>query len=205
MRRFVAFLLLSGLLVIPAVAQNRSGGLDGRGFVGPGFRAGGLRRFPHGGFFPRNRFVDSGTRGYWPDDTVGWNSLDYVYPNPGYGDLSYVPAGTDIHHGYGYTPPAPAAPPKVTDYRGPDQICPQSKGKRLYRIAIPVGERGRNRKVQLTYQDNLWLAREYWYSKGILNFVTLEGEQKQTPVSSIDREITLQLNRECDVNFQLPR
>ena len=109
------------------------------------------------------------------------------------------------YQGYGYTPPAPPAPPKVTDYRGPDQICPQAKGKRLYRIAIPVGERGRNRKVQLTYQDNLWVAHEYWYSKGILNFVTLEGEQKQTPVSSIDREITLQLNRECDVNFQFPR
>jgi hypothetical protein len=196
MRRFVPFLLLGGLFVIPAVAQSRSGGLSGRGVAGPGFRGDGSRRFPRGDFFPGNRFVGSGIPGYWSDDTVGWESPDYVYTNP---------ADTGIYCGNGYTPPAPAAPAKVTDYRGPDQICPETKGKRLYRIAIPAGEPGRNRKAQLTYQNNLWVAREYSYSKGILNFVTLEGEQRQTPISSVDRALTLQLNRECDVNFEFPK
>jgi hypothetical protein len=41
--------------------------------------------------------------------------------------------------------------------------------------------------------------------KGIINFVTQEGEQKQTPVSSIDSAITLQLNRECGLNFEFPK
>jgi len=204
MRRFLPFLLLGGFLVIPALAQSRGGGFNGRGFVGHGFRADGLRRFPYGGFFPGDRSVGFGVPGYWPEDSMGWDTPDYVYTKPGYDYLNYGPADTGIYYGYGYTPSAPARP-KVTDYRGPDQICPPTKGKRIYRIAIPAGEPGRNRKVQLTYQDNLWVAHEYWYTNGILNFVTLEGEQKQTPVSSIDRAITLQLNRECDVNFQLPR
>jgi hypothetical protein len=200
MRRFVQFLLLGGLLVIPAVAQRGGGGFYGRGVVGPGFRADGLRRFPYGGFFPGNRFVGFGVPGYWPEDSVGWDSPDNVGGNPDYGYLSYGPAYTNICYGCGYTPSAPATPPKVTDYRGPGLICPQTNGKRLYRIAIPAGEPGRNR-----YQDNIWVAHDYWYTKGILNFVTQEGEQKQTPVSSIDSAITLQLNRECGLNFQFPK
>ena len=197
MRRFVQVLLLGGLLVIPAVAQRGGGGFHGRGVVGPGFPADGLRRFPYGPFFPGNRF---GNPGYWPDDSVGWDSPDNVYTNPAYGNLNYGPADTNIYYGYGYPPSAPAAPPKVTDYSGPGLICPQTTGKRLYRIAIPAGEPGRNR-----YQDNIWVARDYWYMKGIINFVTQEGEQKQTPVSSIDSAITLQLNRECGLNFQFPK
>ncbi len=137
-----------------------------------------------------------GIPGYSPDDAVGWDSPGYDYTNSGYGCLRDGPADSNIVYGYGYTPPAPPAPAKVTDYSGPDQTCPQSNGKRLYRIAIPADEPGRSHKVHMTYQDNLWVTREYWYTEGIFNFVTLEGEQKRTPVSSVDRAITLQLNRE---------
>jgi hypothetical protein len=34
--------------------------------------------------------------------------------------------------------------------------------------------------------------------------VTLQREEKQVPLSSIDRALTLQLNRERSVAFQLP-
>jgi hypothetical protein len=157
-----------------------------------------LRRFPHEGFFPGNRFVGFGIPGYWPDDSVGRDSPDYVYTNPDYGYLSYGPADTNIGYGSGYTPPAPAAPPKVTDYSGPGLICPQTNGKRLYRIAIPAGKPSQ-------YQDNIWVAHDYSHTNGILNFVTQQGEQKQTPVSSINSAITLQLNRECGVKFEFPK
>jgi hypothetical protein len=199
MRRIVQFLLLGGLLLIPAVAQRGGGGFRGRGVgVGPGVRADGLRRFPYGGFFPGNRFVGFGTPGYWPDDSVGWDSADNFFTDPDYSYLSYGPADTNIYYGYGYTPSAPAAPPKITDYRGPGLICPQTNRKPLYRIAIPAGRPGQ-------YQNNIWVAHDYSYTNRILNFVTQEGEQKQTPVSSIDRAITLQLNRECGLNFQFPK
>ena len=49
---------------------------------------------------------------------------------------------------YGYTPSAPAAPTKVTEYRGPGLICPQTSGKPLYRVAIPAGKPG---QYQLEY------------------------------------------------------
>src|SRR5215471_13990383 len=59
--------------------------------------------------------------------------------------------------------------------------------------------------VKLTYQNNVWLAQDYWYTEGTLNFITLQREQKKTPISSIDRSLTFQLNRDCGLNFQLPR
>jgi len=49
------------------------------------------------------------------------------------------------------------------------------------------------------------VADDYGYSKGILNFLTLEGERKNMPVGSIDRVLTLQVNRECGVNFEFPK
>src|SRR5262245_38460400 len=108
MRRFVQFLLLGGLLVLPAVAQ--SDGFQGPCVVGPGY--------------------------CW----------------------------------YGYTPSAPVAPAKITEYRGPGLVCPQANGKPLWRIAIPAGKPGQ-------YQDNIWVAQDYSYTNGILNFVTQQGEE----------------------------
>jgi hypothetical protein len=126
MRRSVQFLLLGGLLIIPALAQKGGGG------------------------------------------------------------------------GYGYTPSDPAAPPNVTDYRAPGPNCPQTNGNPLYRIASPAGRPGQ-------HQDNIWVTREYRYTKGVLKFVTPEGQEKQMPVGSINRAITLQLNRECGLTFEFPK
>jgi hypothetical protein len=100
--------------------------------------------------------------------------------------------------GYGYTPSSPAAPPSVTDYRTPGPNCPQTNGNPLYRIAIPAGRPGQ-------HQDNIWVTREYRYTKGVLNFVTPEGQEKQMPVGSVNRAITLQLNRECGLTFEFPK
>jgi hypothetical protein len=57
----------------------------------------------------------------------------------------------------------------------------------------------------VTYQNNIFIAQNYWYTPGTLNFITLQGEQKMTPISSIDRATTLQLNSACGLNFQLPQ
>ena len=55
-----------------------------------------------------------------------------------------------------------------------------------------------------TYQDNLLVTHDYWYTEETLNFVTIQEERIETPINSIDRALTRQLNRECGVNFQLP-
>jgi len=202
MRRFVQFLAVTCFLVIPVVAQRGGGGFHGGmggfrggmggfrggmvghggGFVGPGFRGGfnGFRGGFRGGFFPGNRFVYGFP--YWPYYGGGWGYpyAYYGYPYYPYGAYSYPYVYSYPSYDYAYA------------YGGPDQSsCPQANGKPLYLI-------------KLTYQSDVWVVQDYWYTEGTLNFITLQGEQKKTPISSIDRALTFQMNRYCGVVFQLP-
>jgi hypothetical protein len=155
-------------------------GWHGGGFVGPGFRGwGGFR----GGYFPGNRFGVGYGFPYWAYYGAGWG---YPYPYYGY---PYYP-----YSGYSY-PAVNSYPSDNYGYAsgGPEQTsCLQANGKPLYQI-------------KLTYQNDAWLAQDYWYTAGTLNFITLNGEEKKTPISSIDRALTFQLNRDCGLGFRLPR
>ena len=201
MRRFAQFFLVASLLVVPAVAQRGGGGFHGGmgggfrggigahggGFVGPGFRGGfnGFRGRFHGGYFPGNRFVVGFGFPYWPYYGAGWG---YPYAYYGYGYYPY--SAYSYPDAYAYSYPSDAY---GYAYSAPDQTsCPHANGKPLYLI-------------KLTYQNNAWVAQDYWYTEGTLNFITLQGEQNKTPTSSIDRALTFQLNRDCGVIFQLPR
>jgi hypothetical protein len=115
MRRLVQFLLVGCFLLMPAVAQRRGREFHIGGFVGPGFRGDGLRRF-RGGFFPGPgyRFAGFGFPGDWPDYNAGWDSPDYGYTNPDYVYLSNERVYTNPYYEY-----APSAPAKVTVYSGP--------------------------------------------------------------------------------------
>ena len=206
MQRLAQFLLVGCLLVIPAVAQRGGGGFHGGtggfhggmggfrggmggfrggGFVSPGFRGefvnGGFRGF-HGGYFRGNRFV-GGYFPYWPYYYGAYPYYGYTYyPYPTYSypysdTYAYSYPYQDNGYSYGQTG---------------QTSCPQTNGRPLYLI-------------KLTYQDKAWLAQDYSYTPGTLNFVTLQGELNKTPIDSIDRAVTVQLNRECGVNFQLPR
>jgi hypothetical protein len=129
-----------------------------------------------GGYFPGNRFGFP----YRPYYGAGWG---YPYPYYGYPyyaySYPYVYSYPSEENGYAYSEPNQTS-------------CPQANGKPIYLI-------------KLTYQNNAWLAQDYWYTEGTLNFITLQGEQNKTPISSIDRALTFQLNRDCGVAFQLPR
>jgi hypothetical protein len=212
MRRFAQFLLIGCFVVMPGVAQ-RGGGFHGgmgggfrggmgggfhggmgggfRGGMGGGFHGGmggfhgrgfagpGFRGGFHGGYFPRNRFVFGFP--YWGYYGPGWGYHYYGYPYYPYSAYSYPYAYSYQSDNYGYA------------YSGAEQAsCPQVNGKPLYLI-------------KLTYQSNPWVAQDYWYTVGTLNFTTLQGEQNKTPIDSIDRDVTFQLNRECGVVFQFPR
>jgi hypothetical protein len=216
MRRFAQFLLVACFLALSAVAQRGGGGFHGGmgrfhggmggfrgggafrggmggfhggmggihhgGFVGPGFRGGfngGFRGF-RGGFHPGNRFV-FGFPGYWPYYGAGWG-----YP---YYDYSYYYPYSTYPYSYTYSYPSHYA----YVYSAPAQTsCPQANGTPLFLI-------------KLTYENDVWVARDYWYTAGTLNFITVQGELKKTPISSIDRGLTFQLNRDCGVNFQLAK
>lgn len=47
-------------------------------------------------------------------------------------------------------------------------------------------------------------ASAYWADGRTLHYVTLQHEEKQAPLESVDRSLTMQLNRERRVPFQLP-
>jgi hypothetical protein len=199
MRKFAQFLLVASFLVVPAVAQRGGGGFrggmgggfhggmagHGGGFVGPGFRGGfnGFRGGFRGGYFPGNR-LGFGFR-YSPYYGAGWG---YPYAYYGYGYYPY--SAYSYPYAYAYSYPSDAY---EYAYSGPKQTsCLQANGNPYYLI-------------KLTYQNNVWVAQDYWYTAGTLNFITLQGEQNKTPTSSIDRALTFQLNRDCGVIFQLPR
>jgi hypothetical protein len=56
----------------------------------------------------------------------------------------------------------------------------------------------------IAFQDRTIQAAEaYWVENGILHYITLQHEQKQIPVTSVDRELSERLNRERRVTFNL--
>jgi hypothetical protein len=224
MRRFVQLLILGCLLVVPAVAQR--GGHGGGGFHGGfggfhggmgGFRGGGFGGFRGGGFggFRGGGFVGRGFRGgffpggfrgfrggwngwgwgwggFWPYYSAGWGYPYYGYafdPSWGYSypytyTYSNPTDSTGYASRYAYGAPAYSAPIQGS--------CAQSNGTPLYLI-------------KLTYQDKVWVVRDYWYTPGTLNFITLQSELNKTPIETIDRAATFQLNSQCGVNFQFQK
>jgi hypothetical protein len=55
------------------------------------------------------------------------------------------------------------------------------------------------------FQDHvIRAANAYWVEGKQLHYVTLQHEERQAPLDSLDRALTLQLNRERQVPLQLP-
>lgn len=195
----------------------RGGGFGG--FRGGGFRGGfgGFRGGRFGGFrggFNRgwwgNGWWGPGWWGWgwggWPSYSLGWGwdspySGYSSYPNWGYSypDTSSYASADSYSYPYTYSYPTDSSgyasryAPSEPAYSGPTQTyCVQPSGRPFYLI-------------KLTYQDRVWLARDYWYTPGTLNFVTTQRDLNMTPINTIDRGATFQLNRDCGVNFQFPK
>jgi hypothetical protein len=58
----------------------------------------------------------------------------------------------------------------------------------------------------IAFQTNhaIQAAVAYWVQGQTLHYVSLEHVEKTVPISSLDRSLTLQLNHERHVAFQLP-
>jgi hypothetical protein len=200
MRRKFGQLLLAGcLLVIPAMAQRGGGGHGGgggfHGGMGGGFRGGGWRG---GGW--RGGGWNGGWRGGWWGNRGGtafiggWGWPGSGWGGPGWG-WGYPYSYGGYYGGYPYgSYPYSAYPNYDTGYAnvaGQLASCPQVNGAPLYQI-------------KLTYQNNIYLAQKYWYTPGTLNFITAQGEEKKTPINTID-PVTFQLNQSCSLNFTVPQ
>jgi hypothetical protein len=166
---------------------------------GVGFRGvGGIR----GGDF--RGYYGYGFRGYygWPYSYPGFYA---GYYGPFYGDSGHVDPYYNSDPSYaagdaGYYSPPPPAPPMIVQ-QAPAPVV------REYPPAPQAPQ-------AQTYEDPLYLLAmrdgtiravlAYWAEGSAVHYVTLDHEQKQAPLSSVDRALSQRLNRERNVAFRLP-
>jgi len=203
------------------------GGFGGGGFHGGGGFGGGYGRGGYGGYgYGRGYGYGYGRGGYgygygygYPGWGLGlgyWGSpwfgywddpyaYDYSYPSvypaytAGYGPTEYNPSPnvTVIYPGNSQpTYSAPTQPVMRTYDQYGQEVQPgtasagAASGSPIYLIA--------------TKDQAIRAAASYWVAGATLHYVTLQHEEKQVPLDSVDRSLTMQLNRERRVPFQLP-
>jgi hypothetical protein len=148
--------------------------------------------------------------GYWPSYSVGYYPYvgsgygyydsypyDSYYPNYGAGYASYntSPNVTVVYPGQSQQAPVyvERATPVSHQYDqfGQEVAPPSNSGSPIYLIA---------------FKDHvIRAAASYWVDGRTLHYITLEREERQTPLDGVDREMSLQLNRERRVQMQLPQ
>ena len=157
----------------------------------------------------------------WP--YYGSSYLGYGVPYlGGYWD-SYAYAPYDYGYGYGYAaspavtvvypaqqsmapvyvvPQAERANPVTREY---DQYGQETQGGAASTPQAPASGRSSSPIYLFAFQDHvIRAANAYWVDGKTLHYVTLQHEEKQAPLESLDRALTLQLNRERQVRVQLP-
>jgi hypothetical protein len=227
--RIGLFSLLSLGLSQGLMAQRGGGGHagggggfhGGGGFRGPsigggfrggygGYRGGGFRGYGYGygrGFY--------GGYSYWPGWGLGlgyWGSPYYGYWDDPYA-YSVYPSYTS-----GYAAPVEYNPsPNVTviypsnappQYSAPVQPAMRTYdqyGQETRPEASTSAPSGSPIYLIATKDETIRAAAAYWVEGRTLHYVTLQHEEKQVPLDSLDRGLTMQLNRERNVAFQLPQ
>lgn len=210
-----------------AVARGgfTGGGMHG-GFTGGGYRGGVYGGGFHGyngfrgynGFYGNRAYFGIGFGGYgWSGYGWGYGYPYYSYPYYSYPYVGgYWPGYSDIYpydygYGAGYASPASTvviapqqtappvyyverANPVSHDY---DQYGQEVKGSASGAKSSPI--------YLFAFQDrNIRAAASYWVDGRTLHYVTLQHEERQASLDSLDRALTLQLNRERQVTVQLP-
>jgi hypothetical protein len=200
----------------PGIGRGFQGGVP-RGFTAPSFRGFGFNRGV-GGF---GRSLGLGIGWGWSGGLgwgLGWGigsyGCPYSYPCSSYVTYPYVggywPGYSDapmVNYGYGYGstqspvtvvyPPQPVAVeranPVIREYdESGNEIRPPSASN-----SSPI--------YLFAFQDGVIRAASSYRIEGqTLRYVNLENEEKQTPLDTLDRALTLQLNRERRVRVQLP-
>jgi hypothetical protein len=190
------------------------GGYRGGGSIGGGYRGGGYGGYGYGrGLYGYG--YGRGLYGYgWPGFYWGWD------PYYGYADDPFAYNYSPYTYSYpsystGYAPPVeyspspnvtviyPAAPQTQPVYTGPAQ--PQMRTYDQYGQEVqPPPSIGSPIYLIATKDQTIHAAAAYWVDGGTLHYVTLQHEEKRVALDSVDRGLSLQLNRERRVAFNLP-
>src|ERR1017187_5773460 len=200
MKLVLRIALCCSLAAGAGLAQRRAGG----GFSSGGSRGGGIARGGGGGGFNGGGgFRGGGVNGYglgygyspWYSD-YGYNS----YPDYSYPVYQSSPNVTVV-----YAPPAPAPAPSTVYVERPNPATREydQYGQQTNR---PTSSADSAAPVYLiAFRDHsIRAAAAYWAEGGTLHYVTLEHEQKQAPLNTVDRDLSGQLNRERRIAFSLP-
>jgi len=213
-------------------AGMRGGGFSGGGFSGGGFAGGGTFNAGfgfRGGVFNtgfnggrpgpvfRGGFRDFGDRffsnggfyggyygGYWPFG-LGlyadyWPPYDYSSYYPGYGYNA---------SGYGYAAYQPS--PNVTVIYPPQAPLQPLSAERARPVTREYDQYGQEVRPAgspvylIAFKDHTIRAATTYRVEGTtLHYTTPEKEDKEAALDTVDRTLSLQLNRERQVPFQLP-
>ena len=196
------------------------GGVRGGGFGGGGGRVGGgyggssygSYRGGYGGYY-------GGYRGYGYGFGLGYYGLSYPYYGYGYGyGYPYYDSYISTYPGYTYPVYQYNTSPNVTViYPGQQQqqaaapayTAPAQPVTRTYdQYGQSVGSPASNSSpiYLIAMKDqSIHAAASYRVDGRTLHYVTLQREEKQVPLDSVDRDLSTQLNRERRVTFSLPR
>ncbi len=185
----------------------RGGGFSGmRGGGFSGARNGGFRSstFVHRPFFNSgfrfNRFPRTSVIPFYYGGFGFYDSYPYSYPYSSPYSYDYPYSGSNYsappvvlsQNYYGYPaaePPQSAPPPAVREYVQPPEE--RKYEQPLYLVAFN--------------DHTICAVLAYWVDGAALHYVTMDHEQKQAPLASIDRELSDRLNRERNVEFRLPK
>jgi hypothetical protein len=187
-------------------AQGRFFGGGGfRGGVGgfSGFRSGfiGNRFFSGNRFFFPNRFF-FGNRFFFNRPFFGFRSV-FGFPAFGFG-LSYAPGFYD-YPDYSYAAGASYPPAPTTTVVYPPQIQATPATPNVNRQPDESTSIASSPIYLIAFNDHVIRpAAAYWVDGGMLHYITLQREEKEAPLDTVDRGLTLQLNRERRVPFRLP-
>ena len=200
-----------------------SGGFRG-GVSGGGFRGGIGAPAGHRGFTPpafigpvrgvgafRANSFGLGWGGWGGWGGLGWGvgwgvgsyGCPYSYPCSSYVEYPYLSAAP-VNYGY-----QPGTTPAVT------VVYPPAVVERATPVIREYDESGQEtRSPRASTSSPIYLfafadqairaASSYWVEGRTLHYVNLQREEKQAPLDSLDRALTLQLNRERRVSIQLP-
>lgn len=204
-----------------SVSRGYSGGgyRGGGGYYGGGYRGyGGYRGGYYGGYYGRGW----GYRGYyggyyWPYSYYPYFGFGYSswpgyydygsgydsYAYPSYSYPAYQPAS---NVSVVYPPPQTQTAPSTVyvERANPSLRQYDEYGQEVGQPAPAAASNGSPVYLIAFRDKSIRAAMAYWVEGKTLHYVTQEHEQKQVPVDTVDRDLSLRLNRERRVQFSLP-
>lgn len=139
----------------------------------------------------------------------------YGYGYPGYGYGGFYGGDYEPYYDYGYNPPASPSPSNVTVVYPPPPPPPVAITETAHPViheytrqedyGTPPEHENRPILYLIAFRDStIRAAMTYWVDDGTLHYLDIGHQEKRAPLSSVDRDLSEQLNRERRLPFNLP-